>query len=73
MKYKYNDLIYDSNDNFIKYHSEFSTIKPDYDLIKGRYIPKHFLEVNGIKYNIKAKVEYLFDGNKWTVYKIEIL
>lgn len=73
VKYKHNDLIYSSNDNFIKYHSEFNTIKPDFAFIKGEYIPKYFLEMNGIKSNIEAKVEYLFDGNKWKIYKIEKL
>lgn len=72
LKYKNGSLTYDY-DEIIDNQIDIDIRKPDFAFINDHYVPKYLLEKNNITSNIEAKVDILFNGEKWNVYKIEPL
>lgn len=70
LKYKDDGLTYDYDD-IIDEQIDIDIRKPDFAFVNDYYVPKYLLEKNNITSNIVAKVQILFNGEKWNVYRIE--
>jgi hypothetical protein len=70
LKYKDGSLTYDY-DEIIDDQIDIDIRRPDFAFINDYYVPKYLLEKNNITSNIEVKVNILFNGEKWNVYKIE--
>jgi hypothetical protein len=70
LKYKDGSLTYDY-DEIIDNQIYIDIRKPDFAFINDYYVPKYLLEKNNITSNTEVKVNILFNGEKWNVYKIE--
>ena len=70
LKYKDGSLTYDY-DEIIDDQIDIDIRKPDFAFINDYYVPKYLLEKNNITSNTEVKVNILFNGEKWNVYKIE--
>ena len=70
LKYKEGSLTYDY-DEIIDDQIDIDIRRPDFAFINDYYVPKYLLEKNNITSNTEVKVNILFNGEKWNVYKIE--
>lgn len=69
LKYKDGGLTYDYDD-IIDEQIDIDIRKPDFAFVNDYYVPKYLLEKNNITSNLNVKVEALFNGEKWSVFKL---
>lgn len=72
LKYKNGNLTYDY-DQIIDIGNNIDIKKPDFAFIDDYYVPEYLLEKNNITSNINVKVQILFNGEKWKIFKLEVL
>ncbi len=72
LKYKYNNRTY-SYDDIIYEQLDIDIRKPSFGFIKDYYVSKKLLKKYQIEKDCMISAKVLFNGDKWSVYELEIL
>lgn len=72
LKYKNGNLTYDYDD-IIDEQIDIDIRKPDFAFINDYYVPKYLLEQNKITSNLNVEAKILFNGEKWTTYRLSVI
>ena len=76
LKYKSGGQTFSYEDMYEGYShtpSDIDLTRPDFGFIDDFYVPKYLLRKHGIEKDTKIKAEVLFNGDKWSVFKLEVL